>query len=249
MAAKLKPQPAQRAAEHWTVSSWPTNKRSVPLLGLRTGTIMLQQLVKVDLFPSSKPDNIFPLLSLMCAEREAFTTGTVKQRRFVWSSFAPGCRRASFQVLLSLAAFWSQKPFLLLCDDASSPCQFYFNALIDVTSLIARYNLKWAFNHSYWNIDVRAVYLNPSLQGAVFFAAISEDNFANPRATQAWNRSSSTNMEFPQAPRIKDWHTTWYSGLAHFYRENDTGDAVTVRYPARRCRKFFGKFKPAIHSI
>jgi len=47
------------------------------------------------------------------------------------------------------------------------------------------YNLKWAFNHSYWNIDLPAAYLNPSLQGAVFFAVISEDLFANPRATQA----------------------------------------------------------------
>lgn len=53
------------------------------------------------------------------------------------------------------AAFWSWKPFFsqLLCNDASSPCQ-YFNALIDVSSLIVPNNLKWAFKHSYWNIDV-----------------------------------------------------------------------------------------------
>lgn len=74
-----------------------------------------------------------------------------------------------------LEHFEDRSPFLLLRNAAFSPCQFYFNALIDVTSLIVHYNSKWAFNHSYWNIDVLAVYLNPSLQGAVFFAVISED--------------------------------------------------------------------------
>lgn len=66
--------------------------------------------------------------------------------------------------------------FLLLCNDASSLCQ-YFNALIDVTSLIVPDNLKWAFKHSYWNIDVLAVCLNHWLQGAGFSAVISGDNF------------------------------------------------------------------------
>lgn len=164
------------------------------------GKVTLQQLVKVGLFPSSKSDNPFLLPSLMCAERETFTTGMIKQRWFVLPSFAPWYRCARFQVLLSPAAFWSQKPFLLLCNDASSPCQFYFDALTDVTSLIVHFNLKWAFNHSYWNLDVLAVYWNPSLQGAVFFVVISEDNFANPRAKQAWNCSFSTNKDFPQTP-------------------------------------------------
>lgn len=103
------------------------------------------------------------------------------------------------------AAFWSWKLlFLLLCNDASSPCQ-YFNALIDVTSLIVPNNLKWAFKHSYWNIDVLAVCLNHWLQGAVFPAVISGDNLAKTR------------LAFPPPKTcrntawIQDCHAGWYS--------------------------------------
>lgn len=111
------------------------------------------------------------------------------------------------QVLLH---FGAGNPFFLklLCNDASSPCQ-YFNALIDVTSLTVPNNLKWAFKHSYWNIDVLAVWLNHWLQGAVFCAVISGDNLAKTRAwlfyqqilaeTQAWIKGLPRSLMFRQS--------------------------------------------------
>lgn len=71
----------------------------------------------------------------VCRKR-GIHNGYHKTKVVVLPSFASWHRCASFQLLLSPAAFWSQKPFPLLCNDASSPCQFYFNALIDVTSIV-----------------------------------------------------------------------------------------------------------------
>lgn len=192
-------------SEHWELP-WPVSKTH-PALRMREWAtagpagrkVILQQLVNVDLFPSRNSGNIPATASNVCRER-GIHSRYHKSKLVCLTKLCSTVQCATLQVLLSPAAFWSQKPFLLLCNDAFSPRQFHFKALINVTSLIVHYNLKWAFNHSYWNIDVLAACLNPSLQGAVFFAVISEDNFTNPRITKAQNCSFSANKGFPQTP-------------------------------------------------
>lgn len=133
--------------------------------------------------------------------------------RTVWSVQTRLCSTIQMCCSRSCCILELETFFLLLCNDASSLCQ-YFNALIDVTTLIVPNNLKWAFKHSYWNIDVLAVWLNHWLQGAVFPPVISGDNLAKTRLwlfyqqrlakTQSWIKDCHAALIFSQSATPQD---------------------------------------------